>query len=253
MKQKLIDFPTRWGYYLIGIVAGFGVTAGLLQSPIGMFILLPALPLLCIILALVFTLRQRTADVLLPLLLLLGMAAAFQLWCVAEHESSWLTLLRAFFWPCLFSYFVTVYLVLHWSDGWCKKSCWLCYLLVAAVSFLLPWLTYVGEVHVLQPYLEDAGLYGGPSLLQLLIIPALCLLLGIWFPIRQGRVDLVIPLLVLFGYSISMAFHVRLLELFLGTQLDYCTLALILYLIPAIVFGLLKRKGKHIAGNPEPA
>ena len=101
MKRKLIDLPTRWGYYLIGIAAGFGVTAGLLQSPIGMFILLPALPLLCIILALVFTLRQRTADVLLPLLLLLGMAAAFQLWCVAEHESSWLTLLRAFFWPCI--------------------------------------------------------------------------------------------------------------------------------------------------------
>ena len=102
---------------------------------------------------------------------------------------------------------------------------------------------------MLQPYLEDAGLYGGPSLLQLLIIPALCLLLGIWFPIRQGRVDLVIPLLVLFGYSISMAFHVRLLELFLGTQLDYCTLALILYLIPAVVFGLPKRKGTHIAEN----
>ena len=122
MKRKLMDPPTRWGYYLIGIAAGFGVTAGLLQSPIGMLILLPALPLLCIILALVFTLRQRTADVLLPLLLLLGMAAAFQLWCVAEHESSWLTLLRAFFWPCLFSYFVTVYLVLHWSDGWCKKK-----------------------------------------------------------------------------------------------------------------------------------
>ena len=94
---------------------------------------------------------------------------------------------------------------------------------------------------MLQPYLEDAGLYGGPSLLQLLIIPALCLLLGIWFPIRQGRVDLVIPLLVLFGYSISMAF--------LGTQLDYCTLALILYLVPAVVFGLPKRKGTHIAEN----
>lgn len=61
MKRKLIDPPTRWGYYLIGIAAGFGVTAGLLQSPIGMFILLPALPLLCIILALVFTLRQRAA------------------------------------------------------------------------------------------------------------------------------------------------------------------------------------------------
>ena len=86
MKRKLIDPPTRWGYYLIGIAAGFGVTAGLLQSPIGMFILLPALPLLCIILALVFTLRQRTADVLLPLLLLLGMAAAFQPWRVAEHD-----------------------------------------------------------------------------------------------------------------------------------------------------------------------
>ena len=253
MKRKIIDLPTRWGYYLIGITAGFGVTAGLLQSPIGMFILLPVLPLLCIILALVFTLRQRTVDVLLPLLLFLGMAVAFQLWYVAEYHDSWLTLLRAFFWPCLFSYFVTVYLVLRWSDGWCKKSCWLCYILVAAVSFLLPWLTYVGEAHALQPYLEEAGLYGGPSLLQLLIIPALCLLLGIWFPVRQGRVDLVIPLLVLFGYSISMAFHVRLLELFLGTQMDYCTLALILYLIPAIVFGLLKRKRKHIAGNPEPA
>lgn len=107
----------------------------------------------------------------------------------------------------------------------------------------------MGEVHILQPYLEEAGLYGGPSLLQLLIIPALCLHLGIWFPIRQGRVDLVIPLLVLFGYSISMAFHVRLLELFLGTQLDYCTLALILYLVPAVVFGLPKRKGTHIAEN----
>ena len=42
MKRKLIDLPTRWGYYLIGIAAGFGVTAGLLQSPIGMFILLAA-------------------------------------------------------------------------------------------------------------------------------------------------------------------------------------------------------------------
>ena len=39
MKRKLIDLPTRWGYYLIGTAAGFGVSAGLLQSPIGMFIL----------------------------------------------------------------------------------------------------------------------------------------------------------------------------------------------------------------------
>ena len=46
-----------------------------------------------------------------------------------------------------------------------------------------------------------------------------------------------------------MAFHARLLELFLGTQLDYCTLALILYLVPAVVFGLPKRKETHIAEN----
>ena len=66
---------------------------------------------------------------------------------------------------------------------------------------------------------------------------------------RYGSDQLNVVLLVLFGYSISMAFHVRLLELFLGTQLDYCTLALILYLVPAVVFGLPKRKGTHIAEN----
>lgn len=252
MKQKLVDFPARWGYYLTGLVAVAGLIAWLMNVMDGIFFLILVLPIFCIAITLVLTLRQHTVDIFLPLLMCIVILAALRL-CYLSEESDWnhwLSAFRLFVWPSLLTYGVTAYLVLHWHDRWCRKSCWLCYVLVAAVSFLLPWLAFAVDGEMM-PYFAQVGVAGNPALWQLLMIPAICLVLGIWFPVRQKRVDFMIPLLVFAGYYFSMIFHLGMISLYLARQMDYCTLALILYLVPGILFKLMQRRGRQTDFRPE--